>query len=191
MCNEQARVLGILAQIAGLPSRYIGHMTLIDYDNVRSGTGHGVNEIYVEGKWAYFDIRGRYFQNDDGTLASTWDILRDPGLIDRQPSEVLAHRCPRADHTVAARYYHPQSVTIVANYLAADHARYDYAWVYPSESLAREAREAGRRRQASRRGDPDLEPVELRRGRVGPHLRDVAGRSRLSPRSGRLVNAAR
>lgn len=145
MCNEQSRVLGILAQIAGLPSRYVGHMTPIDYDDVRSGTGHGVNEIYVEGRWAYFDIRGRYFEKADGSLASAWDLLQDPGLIDRQPPEVLAHRSRHADHSVAARYYQKSAVTIIANYLARDHGRYDYAWVYPSESLAREAREAGRR----------------------------------------------
>ncbi len=150
MCNEQARVLGILAQIAGLPSRYVGHMTLIDYDDVRSSTGHGVNEIYIEGGWAYFDIRGRYFQKEDGSLASAWDLLVDPGLINRQPPEVLSHRCPRADHALAARYYHPSTVTIVCNYLASDHGRYDYSWVYPSESLAREA---GRRIRTTRHRD--------------------------------------
>lgn len=153
ICNEQARVLGILAQIAGLPSRYVGHMTLIDYDNVRSSTGHGVNEIYVEGKWAYFDIRGRYFVKDDGSLASAWDLIKDPGLIHRQPPEVLAHRCPRADHSLADAYYRPTTVTIIANYLAADHGSYDYAWVYPSASLAREAREAGRRIRVTRHRD--------------------------------------
>src|SRR5690606_14400589 len=94
-----------------------------------------------------------YFQKEDGTLASAWDLLQDPGLVDRQPPEVLAHRCPRADHGLAPQYYHPSSVTIVCNYLVADHGKYDYSWVYPSESLAREAREAGRRIRTTRHRD--------------------------------------
>jgi len=153
MCNEQARVLCILAQIAGLPARYVGHMTLIDYDDPRSGTGHGVNEIYVEGGWAYADIRGRYFLKEDGSFASAWDLLRDPGLYDRQSDEVLAHRLAGFDHEGARAYYHATSVTIVANYYAADHPDYDYSWVYPSSSLAREAREKGRVIRTTRHRD--------------------------------------
>ncbi len=145
MCNEMSRVLGILAQIAGLASRYVGHMTMIDYDDPKASTGHGVNEIYVEGAWAYFDIRGRFFERSDGRLASAWDLMRDPSLLYRQPPHVLAHRSRHSDHSLADHYYTSPAVTIIANYLAADHAKYDYSWVYPSESLAREARDAGRR----------------------------------------------
>lgn len=159
MCNEVARVLGILAQIAGLASRYVGHMTPIDYDNPASGTGHGVNEIHVDGGWAYFDIRGRYFLKRDGTFASAWDLLEDPDLVDRQPPEVLAHRCPRSDHSVAGKYYRSPAVTIIVNYLAADHARYDYSWVYPSSSRALEAREAGRALRTSLHRDLLPQPV--------------------------------
>lgn len=150
MCNEMARVLGILAQIAGFPSRYVGHMTPIDYDNPRSGTGHGVNEIFIDGQWAYFDIRGRYFLKDDGSFASAWDLIQDPGLVDRQSEEVCSHRCSRSNHASFRAYYERPAVTIIANYLAADHARYDYSWVYPSPIRAMEAREAGRALRVSR-----------------------------------------
>jgi hypothetical protein len=153
MCNEVARVLAVLAQIAGMPSRYVGHMLLIDYDDPRSGTGHGINEIYVDGAWAYFDIRGRYFIKDDGAIASAWDLLQDPGLTARQSDEVVSHRYSRMDHTNFRRFYEPPSVTIVANYLAADHAKYDYSWVYPSASLALEARESGRKIRITRHRD--------------------------------------
>lgn len=153
MCNEMSRVLGILAQIAGLPSRYVGHMTMIDYDNPKASTGHGVNEIFVDGQWAYFDIRGRFFVKQDDSLASAWDLLQDPELIHRQPEYVLKHRSPHSDHSLADRYYTPPAVTIVANYLVADHAKYDYSWVYPSESLAREARDAGRRLRVTEHHD--------------------------------------
>lgn len=153
MCNEMSRVLGILAQIAGLASRYVGHMTPIDYDDSTSGTGHGVNEIFIDGCWAYFDIRGRYFIKADGTLASAWDLLQDPGLYDRQSPEVLAHRSPRTNHQSPRRYYEPTSVTIIANYLVADHDRYDYSWVYASPVRWREAREAGRQLRITRHKD--------------------------------------
>jgi len=144
MCNEVARVLGVLAQIAGMPSRYVGHMFLIDYDDPHSGTGHGVNEIYVDGKWCYFDIRGRYFLKADGAFASAWDLLQDPGLTERQTDQVLSHRFARMSHEGIRKYYEPPSMTMIANYLAADHAKYDYSWVYPSPVRAKEAREAGR-----------------------------------------------
>lgn len=153
MCNEQSRVLAIMAQIAALPSRYVGHMTLIDYDNPNSGTGHGVNEIYVEGSWAYFDIRGRYFLKDDGSFASAWDLLKDPDLINRQGPDVLSHRFNRMSHDTFGKFYQPSSVTVVVNYLVADHAKYDYSWVYPSPVRALEAREAGRQLRVTRHRD--------------------------------------
>jgi len=144
MCNEVARVLGILAQIAGMPSRYVGHMLMIDYDNPRSGTGHGVNEIYVDGAWAYFDIRGRYYLKDDGSFASAWDLICDPQLVTRQSEEVRSHHYKQMSHDHVIRFFAETSVTIVANYLAADHARYDYSYVLPSNVLIKEAREKGR-----------------------------------------------
>jgi len=144
MCNEQARVLCILAQIAGICSRYVGHMLPIDYDNPRSNTGHGVNELYVDGSWAYFDIRGKFFQKADGTLASVWDLICDPSIIDEQPEEVTSHMLKETSLERTARYVSRENVHIVANYLAADHAKYDYSWVIPSDSLANEAREKGR-----------------------------------------------
>ncbi len=150
MCNEMARVLGILAQVAGMPSRYVGHMVAIDYDDVTASTGHGVSEIYIDGQWAYFDVRGRYFIKDDGSFASAWDLLNDPDLIHRQGKRVLSHRCRHTNHALAEQYYVSPAVTIVANYLASDHRKYDYSWVYPSESRSREARELGRHLRVTR-----------------------------------------
>jgi len=153
MCNEVARVLGILAQIAGMPSRYIGHMLLIDYDNPRSGTGHGVNEIYVDGAWAYFDIRGRFYLKDDGSFASAWDLIRDPQIVTLQSEEVTSHHYKQMSHDHVIRFFADTSITIVANYLAADHAKYDYSFVYPSHVLIKEARERGRKLRITRHKD--------------------------------------
>jgi hypothetical protein len=153
MCNETARVLCILSQIAGIPSRYIGHMTLINYDDPRSGTGHGVCELYIEGAWAYFDIRGRYFLKSDGKIASAWDLVQDPSLVEKQSEEVRSHMFSKMGHEHVGRFYHASSVHVVVNYLTADHAKYDYSWVYPSDVLIREAREKGRSLRITKHAD--------------------------------------
>ena len=145
MCNEKARVLGIMAQIAGLPSRYVGHMIpILDYDDLKQGTGHGVNEIYLEGHWAYFDTSGKYYLKTDGTFASTWDLIQDPALIDRQAPEVLRHLRKDQDQSNTHKYFSPTTVHIVVNYLAQDHQHYDYGWVWASEEALRRARAFGR-----------------------------------------------
>jgi transglutaminase-like putative cysteine protease len=54
MCNENARVMIALCQVAGLPARYVGHPI----------GGHGVTEVYVNGRWSYYDIRGKFFVLD-------------------------------------------------------------------------------------------------------------------------------
>ena len=145
MCNEMARVLAILAQIAGIPSRYIGHMTAFDFDDPASSSGHGVNELHVEGAWAYFDVRGKFFQKSDGRLASAWDLIGDPSIIDKQSKDVLSHMCRSTSLDVTREYFSPETVHIVVNYLAAEHARYDYSWQYPSNALYQRARDIARR----------------------------------------------
>lgn len=153
MCNEMARVMIVMAQIAGIASRYVGHMTPLDYDNPASGSGHGVCEFHVEGGGAYFDVRGRYFEKADGRLASAWDLVCDPGLVDRQSEAVRAHMDKRYNMDAVRKLYAPGTAHIIANYLAADHARYDYSWTYPSESLMLEAREKARRLRTTRHKD--------------------------------------
>jgi len=145
MCNEKARVLGILAQIAGIPSRYVGHMVPIwDYDDERQNTGHGVNELYLEGQWAYFDTSGKYYLKPDGRMASTWDLIEDPSLIDRQSADVLRHLRKGQDQSNTSRYFSSTTVHIVVNYLAKDHPRYDYGWVWATEAVWQRGRSAGR-----------------------------------------------
>lgn len=148
MCNEQARVLGILAQIAGIPSRYVGHMAPIwTYDAPKggTGTGHGVCELFIDGRWAYFDIRGQYFVKPGGKLAGAWDLIQDPSLVENQAPDVRAHCIHPRELDATRRYLAPGSAHIVVNYLAKDHARYGYAWAWDDPELSRRARDAGKR----------------------------------------------
>ena len=125
MCNEQARVFCVLCQVAGIPSRYVGHYV----------GGHGVSEAFVEGRWAYFDIRGKYFLKPDGTLASTWDLVRDPSLIDSQPPEVRADILDGYDLQSTRRYFSPVEVTVLTNYFAWERGRYGFGWIWNTPEL--------------------------------------------------------
>jgi len=159
MCNEMARVMIVMAQIAGIPSRYVGHMTPLDHDSPSTGTGHGVCELHVDGAWAYFDVRGRCFEKANGSLASAWGVISAPGLLDRQSEAIKAHMDFRSSTEGAKSLYAPGVAHIIVNYLAADHANYDYSWSYPSKSLWLEAREKARHLRTTRHKDVLPQPA--------------------------------
>lgn len=126
VCNEQARLMVILCQVAGLPARYIGHHI----------GGHGVTEVYIDGRWSYFDTRGRFFFKPDGRLASTWEVWREPSLIRSQSEWVRREIHPRfatgdAYRMTECNYFHPKECTGVVNYFVADHERFDYGRDWP------------------------------------------------------------
>lgn len=72
-CNEQARVLAALTQIAGLPSRLV-------FAHSRDGkAAHVVTEVYVEGNWVLVDqTEGLVFRRKDGALLNVLDFRTDP-----------------------------------------------------------------------------------------------------------------
>ena len=125
MCNEQSRVFCCLCQIAGIPARYVGHHI----------GGHGVSEAFVEGAWAYFDNRGKYFVKRDGSLASTWEIWNDLSLIDAQPASVRAEIRPGVTYDTTRVYFSRVEVTSIMNYCVWENARYDYSWVWNTPEL--------------------------------------------------------
>ena len=128
MCNEMNRVFMVMCQIAGFASRYVGH-----FSGLRPGKklellpGHGVAEVYLEGRWAYFDIRGRHFEWPDGTLASLWDLVRNPDLYVRQPDHVKILRDPRRSNwNPGQRLIMWPSLQVIANYDAATRRKCTY-----------------------------------------------------------------
>ncbi len=71
-CNEQARVLVALTQIAGLPSR------LVFAHSRDRKAGHVVTEVYVDGKWVLVDqTEGFVFTRKDGSPLNVLDFRRD------------------------------------------------------------------------------------------------------------------
>jgi transglutaminase-like putative cysteine protease len=74
-CNEQARVLVALTQVAGLPSRLV-------FAHSRDGKmAHVVTEVYVEGKWVLVDqTEGYIFTTRDGRPLNVLDFHSDPEI---------------------------------------------------------------------------------------------------------------
>lgn len=146
MCNEISRVFCILCQIAGLPSRVVGvHIA-----------GHMMNEVYVDGKWGWCDtmvgIRA-YLPN--GKMASWWELMQDPTIIDRQTKEVWKDVRPTISpelpefrkiylgalqERIREVYLHPLEAPGMGNYLVQDHAKYDYPFRTKHADYARNER---------------------------------------------------
>jgi hypothetical protein len=124
ICNEKARLMVALCQVAGLPARYVGHHI----------GGHGVTEVCIDGHWAYGDVQaGKFFLKPDGQLASTWEIWRDPKIIRRQPEWVQNEIHPMAVKAdpyliTESAYFNAKECTGVVNYFVADHPKFDYTW---------------------------------------------------------------
>ena len=130
LCESQSRVLAALCQVAGFPSRRVGHFI----------GGHAVTEVFFEEKWAYIDIRGIYFLRPDGKFASTWEVWQNPGWIESQSEEVKRDRLPEGDPRIGdiyrwqdtpGKYFHPSEVTTIMNYDLSQVDRYIYKKVDP------------------------------------------------------------
>ncbi|MBN1810127.1 MAG: transglutaminase domain-containing protein [Planctomycetes bacterium] len=150
MCNEVSRLYVCLCQIAGLPARvHCAHIS-----------GHMMSEVKTGGKWGWVDsMKGVAPVNDDGEPASVWELVNDPGLMERQPQGVWDDiRSPQAffgddeknpddDRLIMARardcYFHPREATAIGNYFVWDYDRYTYPWCL-------EAADPERRRKATR-----------------------------------------
>jgi len=131
MCNEQARVMITMCQVAGIPARYVGHINIYSekWEHMR---GHGVVEAYVGGKWAYFDIRGQYFIDKKGRFLSAWEIRQDPSVINRQPKRVVKNLLSSYGLKSSRKYFSDLSMTFIANYSVSEAVDFDMSWEFPT-----------------------------------------------------------
>jgi len=173
ICNEISRVFAVLCQIAGLPARLVCvHIA-----------GHMMAEAYVDGSWSWCDpMKGNYAFLDNGSLASWWDMIQDPLLIDRQEPAVWddcrppvrglsigdrsvkpgidpeIERMRKAGVQARIRdcYLHPEEAAAVGNYFVWDHAKYDYPWILePADPARVEAAVITENRIRVKRGFPN------------------------------------
>jgi len=156
MCNEISRVFVCLCQIAGLRARVMcSHIS-----------GHMMAEVAVDGRWMWVDpMKGVYCLRADGEPASTWDLMQDPTLFERQGEDVLADIRPIGGFQVPgpainhvarelndpevqranllftigknrACYFHPREAIALGNYFVWEHHRYSYPWrTQPADPL--------------------------------------------------------
>ena len=81
-CEGTAEVFAAMAWLSGIPARIIAVMT--EKPPAEGGSGHCVNEAFIEGKWVFVDADTyRRFEMEDGTLASARELLDRHELIDR------------------------------------------------------------------------------------------------------------
>ncbi|MHC4873260.1 MAG: transglutaminase-like domain-containing protein [Planctomycetota bacterium] len=88
-CEDRSRLIICLAQIAGLPARSVASYGHLNDKNEICG-GHAILEIYLEGKWSFFDsLRTFYCLNPDNSIASLWELACNPALAETQTEEVM------------------------------------------------------------------------------------------------------
>jgi hypothetical protein len=138
-CNEMNRVFMVMCQIAGFASRYVGHFaSFLPDEKLTFQLGHGVAEVFVEGRWAYFDIRGKHFVWPDNTLCSHWDLVRCPELYVRQPESVRMLRDLRRNNWDSSQYLVQwPSLQVISNYDAAVRATCTYTPVTQTSAQRR------------------------------------------------------
>lgn len=130
LCGNQARLFACLAQIAGVPARIALHYGGPDHRAEMEG-GHGVNEAHIEGRWAYLDIRGRYFEWPNGRIASALDLMRFPELTDNQSAHVQAMVREGYDAAGSRSFFMGRRVTRICNYFVWESSRYTYRKIRP------------------------------------------------------------
>ena len=78
MCTDVARIGCAMCQIAGFPSRIV-----YLFDTEQAYSGHVIIEVFRDGIWGTVDTSTNViYHYPDGKLATTWDLMKDPHLID-------------------------------------------------------------------------------------------------------------
>lgn len=133
LCETVSRLFVALCEIADIPARIIMH----------DAGGHITAEAYIDGHWGYIDPRfGIYFMKDNKQLASLWELMHSPALLN-QPKEVKAEvrgakNWTQRIKTCKEKYFNPQEINGFEYYSLADSAKYRYGTV-----TANQAKEAG------------------------------------------------
>ncbi len=131
LCECLGRLFVALCEIAGIPARIIMHDI----------SGHITAEAYIEGLWGYIDPKtGAYFVKSDGRIASVWELMLDPSIMDKQPAEVKADLHPKYkwDEWVRRchkKYFNVKEVQGVEYYSLADADKYNYQQIRWEEAV--------------------------------------------------------
>ena len=125
LCERVARLMAALCEIAGMPGRVIFHMA----------NGHLTSEIFLEGKWSYFDPRkGLFYLDEEGKIMSLAELMDNPDMIYRQSDEVYSYHsdywtledCNDGNHD---RYFNQNEIQCLVPYSLADSYKYHFNWM--------------------------------------------------------------
>ncbi|MBQ9788171.1 MAG: hypothetical protein IJW31_01030 [Lentisphaeria bacterium] len=122
LCEELARLIVALGEIANIPGRIILHTV----------GGHYTAELYIDGAWAYLDPRmGIYFLKKDGKIASVKDLLADPELVYQQSEAVKNEVVAYTTWDVRAKkchdiYFQDVELNCMSYYSLADQEKYNF-----------------------------------------------------------------
>ena len=125
LCECLARLMVALCEIAEIAGRIVTHI----------GGGHLTCEVCVNSRWAYIDPRaGIFYLKTDGTVASVWDLLQNPSIMDDQPEWVKNEVSPRWTWEIRNEkcrnyFFHAREVNTVKPYSLSDCALYSYEWL--------------------------------------------------------------
>ena len=122
LCEALGRLFVALCEIANIPARIVMHDI----------GGHITAEAYIDGHWGYVDPKtGIYFLNSNGGIASVWDIMLYPEIMNEQPPSVkndlhqkytwnkLIEKCRQ-------KYFNLKEVNGFEYYSLKDSGKYNY-----------------------------------------------------------------
>ncbi len=132
-CEDRARLIICLCQVAGIPARFVAsYMHFLPENGYTDRSGHAMLEIYLEGGWAYFDSTADFYcLTGDGSIASLWELLQHPELVENQ-SEAVYKDCGKTKEEFLDyrdTFFSERSVITLTNYYVWDGWRYDWQWV--------------------------------------------------------------
>ena len=122
LCECVSRLMVSLAEVIGIPGRIICHVV----------SGHYVCELYLEGKWCYFDPRfGIFYVDENEKFLSVIEIMENRDVIFEQPDWVKSHVSKQTTYEQRAernfRYcLNPGEIQTYVNYSLAEHRCYSY-----------------------------------------------------------------
>jgi transglutaminase-like putative cysteine protease len=144
-CESLSRVIICLCQVAGISARFVASYSYFrPEEGYAVHGGHAIVEIYLEGGWAFFDsVSDLYCLRDDGNIASLWDLLSNPGLVETQPDSVYKDCGKTKEAFIRYRdeFLTKKQVVTLTNYYVWDYWRYDWKWAPKTPGLGEYADE--------------------------------------------------
>lgn len=135
-CEHVSRLMIGLCEIAGFPGRIVFHIA----------AGHITSEIFLEGKWAYFDPRcGLFYLWEDRRFMSVDEIIHNREMIYKQTDFVRHYHNPHWQFEYRQhRNYHfclsPLEINCFTPYSLMDADTYHFEWTPWHQSTSRAAK---------------------------------------------------